>query len=181
MLLTVRDGRVTEAPSGRLLYFPQRLEGRRPKDARLTAAEALEFRSRDPASAATAFRQVARSGEPTVRAAALLGLARCLRKTGREEQALAAYDELAGFGTLLVEDAPAELLARHARCALLAERKDPGLARHATALYGELLKPRWTLDRASFEYYSGEARGWLSPSSAASPSLEIAGPGGRSG
>ena len=169
VLLTIRDDAVMDSPTGRLLYFPRPLEGKRPRDARLAVAEALEFRKGDAASAAAAFRQLTRSSQPAVQAAALLGLARCLRKTGQDQEALATYDALVRLGTFLVEDAPAELLGRHARCALLADRKDPDLERHAAELYGDLLKRRWILDRASFAFYSGEARGWLPPASAPPP------------
>jgi signal transduction histidine kinase len=169
VLLTVGDGAMTDSPPGRLLYVPRIPESRRPRDGGLSAAEELEFREQAPASAAAAFRRLARSVDPAVRAAALLGLARCLRKIGRDEEALAAYDELARLGTFLVEDVPAELLARHAQCALLAERKDPDLERHAAELHRDLLRPRWELDRASFEFYSQEARSWLPPSTALTP------------
>ncbi len=168
VLLVARDEGISERPSGRLLYFPRVPAGRRPLDARLAGAEALEFRNQNPAASADAFRAVAHDEDPAVRAAALLGLARCLRKIGRDQEALAAYDDLARLGTFLVEDAPAELVARHARCALLAERNAPGLAAEATALFADLAGRRWILDRASYTFYSGEARAWL-PLPQASP------------
>jgi signal transduction histidine kinase len=168
VLLVVRDEGVGERPPRRLLFFPRVPAGRRPQDARLAAAETQEFRNQNPTAAADAFRAVARSADQAVRAAALLGLARCLRKTGRDQEALAAYDDLARLGAFLVEDAPAELVARHARCALLAERKAPELAAQATALHADLLGRRWILDRASYTFYSGDARTWL-PSTPAAP------------
>jgi signal transduction histidine kinase len=169
VLLVIRDEGVGERPPGRLLFFPRVPAGRDPRDTRLAAAETLEFRSQNPASAADAFRAVARDGDPAVRAAALLGLARCLRKAGRDREALEAYDDLARLGTFLVEDAPAELVARHARCALLAERKTPELAARATALHADLLGRRWILDRASYTFYTGEALEWMASRPARSP------------
>ena len=162
VLLVVREEDIGERPPGRLLYFPRVALGARPQDARLTAAEALEFRDQNPTAAAAAFRRAAAAADPAVRAAALLGLARCLRKAGRDQDALAAYDELARLGALVVEGAPAELVARHARCALHAERKAPALAAEASALHADLLARRWILDRASYAFYSAEARAWLS-------------------
>jgi signal transduction histidine kinase len=168
VLLLIRDGEILERPSGRLLYFPRIPEGRRPRDGRLTAAETLEFRSQNPAAAAEAFRTAGGSADPAVRAAALLGLARCLRKVGREQDALAAYDDLAQLGAFLVEDAPAELVARHARCALLSERQMPSLEKEAASLCADLASRRWILDRASYSFYSGEACGWV-PAAGAEP------------
>jgi signal transduction histidine kinase len=173
VLLVTRSDEIVERPSGRLLYFPRIPKASRPRDARLTAAETLEYRSQNPASAAEAFRAVARDQDPAVRAAALLGLARCLRKIGRDQEALVAYDDLARLGAFLVEDAPAELVARHARCALLAERKTPGLAQEATVLLADLAGRRWILDRASHAFYSGEASAWLPSPSATSPASVI--------
>jgi len=170
VLLTIRDGTVADLPPGRILYYPRVPESKPPRDSRIAAAEGLEFRDQDLTEAAAAFRRLARSPDPAVQAAALLGLARCLRKIGRDEAALAAYDELARLGTFLVEGAPAELIARHTRCALLADRKDPDLERNATELHRDLLRPRWRLDRASFEFYSRETRAWLPASPALTPS-----------
>ncbi len=181
VLLVARDEGISEMPPGRLLYFPRVPTGRRPQDARLAAAETLEFRGANPASAAEAFGAVARDEDPAVRAAALLGLARCLRKTGRDQDALAAYDDLARLGTFLVEDAPAELVGRHARCALLAERKAPELPAQATAVYADLLRRRWILDRASYTFYTREARAWLAspPETPPGPVTALADAGGE--
>lgn len=170
VLLTIRDGKITDHPFGRILYYPYISKGKLPPHGALDAAEALEFRSQDFGGAADAFRRLSHSSDPVVRAASLLGLARCLRKSGRSQEALAAYDELARLRSLAVEDSPAELVARHARCALLAELKDSGLNQNATELYRDLQHRRWILDRASYEFYSGEARAWLPPDAAIAPS-----------
>jgi len=138
LLLTIRDGTIIDAPPGRVLYYPHLPTTARVRDSSLAAAEVLEFRNQNPGAAADAFRQLARSGDPAVRAAALLGLARCLRKIGRGKEALAAYDDLARLGTLRVEDTPVELVARHARRALLADMKAPALSEHAATLYSDL-------------------------------------------
>ena len=166
LLVTIRDATITLSPPGRALYYPRVPEGRRARDAGLAAADALEFRSQDLASARDAFRRLARSGDPAVKAAALLGLARCLRKSGQNPEALAVYDDLARLGTFLVEGVPADLVARHARCALLAHMNAPELTPQAAALYGDLQQRRWILDRASYAFYSGEVRAWLPPAAA---------------
>jgi hypothetical protein len=46
--------------------------------------------------------------------------------------------------------------------------KAPELPSQARDLYQDLLRPRWVLDQATFEYYTGEARAWL-PADAAPP------------
>jgi signal transduction histidine kinase len=166
LLVTIRDGTITLSPPGRALYYPRVPEGRRARDAGLASAEALEFREQNSRSAADVFRRLARSGDPAVKAAALLGLARCLRKSGQDQDALAAYDDLARLGTFLVEGVPADLVARHARCALLAHMNAPELTPQAAALYGDLQQRRWILDRASYAFYSGEVRAWLPPAAA---------------
>ena len=58
----------------------------------------MEFQRNNPAKAAEVFRALARSPDPGVRAGALLRLGRNLRKTGRNEEALEAYNELAQLG-----------------------------------------------------------------------------------
>jgi signal transduction histidine kinase len=173
VLLLVGDDRVADRPSGRLLYYP-RTPGTPParnaaQDVALDAATVLEVRAQNPTAAAEAFRRIANSGMPAVQAPALLGLARCLRQTGRPQEALLAYDRLAQFGTLDVEGAPAALVARRARCAVLAALKAPELQSAARDLYQDLLRRRWILDRATFEYYASEARAWLPADAAPQP------------
>lgn len=183
VLLTVADGGVAERPAGRLLYFPsetvrqtQRTDilaagagGDAQRTAAIEAAAALEFQAQNPEAAAGAFRHAADAGSPSVQAQALLGLARCLRKLNRPQDALGVYDRLAQLGPTSVEGVPADLVARHARCALQAALKATELSADARDLLLDLQRPRWVLDRASFEFYSGEARGWLPADAVPSP------------
>ena len=153
---------VVDAAAGRLLYLPFVPPGAQPRPGWLDAAEALEWRARDNAGAAKAYRALAdRATTPADRAAALLGLGRCLRRIGQAREALAVYGELAKLGALRLDGVPADLVARHAECATLAETRSPELAARATTELDDLLHPRWVLDRAWFELYSGEARAWL--------------------
>ncbi len=146
-------------PRGRLLYYPFLPSAPEPPAETFAQAEALEFRSRNPAAAATAYRKLTGSSEPAVRAAALLGVARNLRKARRFEEALAAYGDLARLGATPVSGLPADLLARHERCALLAEAdRLPDSRREAEALYSEVQGGRWRLRRAAYRYYAQEAR-----------------------
>jgi signal transduction histidine kinase len=146
-------------PPGRLLYYPFLPSAPEPPAETFAQAEALEFRSRDPAGAAAAYRKLARSPEPAVRAAAALGAARSLRKAHRLEQALAAYGDLARLGATPVSGLPADLLARHERCALLDElNRLPDSRREAESLYSDLQAGRWRLRRAAYRFYAQEAR-----------------------
>ncbi len=150
-------------PPGRLLYYPFVPSTPEPPAGTFAQAEALEFRSRDPVGAAAAYHQRARSPEPAVRAAAALGAARSLRKAHRLEQALAAYDDLARLGATPVSGLPADLLARHERCALLDElNRLPDSRREAESLYSDLQAGHWRLRRAAYRFYAQEARRRLS-------------------
>jgi signal transduction histidine kinase len=146
-------------PRGRLLYYPFLPSAPEPPAETFAQAEALEFRQRDPAGAAAAYRKLAGSPDPAVRAAALLGVARNLRKSRRLEEALAAYQDLARLGAVPVSGLPADLLARHEGCALLAEvDRLPDSRREAEALYSDLQGGRWRLRRAAYRFYAQEAR-----------------------
>ena len=157
-------------PPGRLLYYPFLPSTPEPPPETFAQAAALEFRRRDPAGAAAAYRKLAGSPEPAVRAAALLGVARSLRKAGRLEEALAAYDDLARLSATPVSGLPADLLARQERCALLAElNRLPDSRREAESLYLDLQSGRWRLKRAAYRFYAQEARLRLASNGNANP------------
>ncbi len=159
-LIVVLSSRgVDSHPAGRLLYHPFLPSTPEPAAETFAQAAALEFRSKDPAGAAAAYRELSRSQDTAVRAAALLGLARNLRKAGRIEEALAAYEDLARLGAVPVGGLPADLLARHERCALLAEvGRLPDSRREGESLYSDLQTGRWRLRRAAYRFYTQEAR-----------------------
>ncbi|MBP1598023.1 MAG: integral rane sensor signal transduction histidine kinase [Acidobacteria bacterium] len=166
ILVTIGDAELTAYPAGRLLYYPSAPEGGRLSDGALVVAESLEFQKQDYPGAAAAYRRFAQSADPALQAAALLGLARCLRQNGQPQAALEAYDDLERLGAFVVEFSPAELTARHARCALLAELKAPELQQRALALFNDLRQGRWRLDRSSYELYTEQVRAWLPPEAA---------------
>jgi signal transduction histidine kinase len=148
-------------PSGRLLYYPTVSPAPAP-DARVYApGEVLEFRRGDLAGAARAYRRIAQSGDFAVRAGALLRLARAVRKAGRFGAALDAYHALAALGSTPAGGVPAELVARHARLAILdtLSRSDE-LRGEAAALHADLAAGRWRLTRAQFEFHLGEVCRW---------------------
>jgi hypothetical protein len=166
-IVTVTRDAVTQRPAGRLVYLPFVPQGDRARPGPLETAEAMEWRARDYSGAARAYRQLAdRSASLADRAAALLGLARSLRKGGSAREALAVYDELAQLGALRIDGVPADLIARHARCATLAELRSPELGAQASAVFAGLRQRRWTLDRAWYELYTSETLAWLPPGAA---------------
>jgi len=161
VIVVLRPGAVDAYPPGRLLYYPL-VAGPGPASTSVfAAAEALEFQQKDAAGAAAAFRELARSKDPAIRSEALLGLARNLRKAGQLQAALQAYRELADLDTAVAAGLPAALVARHARCALLEELKQPGgPGGEAEALLRDLDAARWRLTRPAYLFYSQEARRW---------------------
>jgi signal transduction histidine kinase len=170
LIVVARPEGIEGFPPGRLLYYPFLPNGPEPPAETFAQAAALEFRSRDPAGAAAAYRKLAGSPEPAVRAAALLGVARSLRKARRIEEALAAYSDLARLGATPVSGLPADLLARQERCALLAElNRLPDSRREAESLYLDLQGGRWRLRRAAYRFYAQETRLRLASNGNANP------------
>ena len=106
-------------PTGRLLYYPVVPPGREPDATVFARGESYEFRDRNFAAAARVYRRLASSADSSVRAAALLRLARTERKAGDSEAALQAFEDLATLGSTPVGSLPAELVARGARLDVL--------------------------------------------------------------
>jgi signal transduction histidine kinase len=164
LTVVMSPGGIDGYPAGRLLYYPFLPSAPDPPSETFAQAAALEFRRKDPAGAAAAYRKLTGSPEPAVRAAALLGVARNLRKARDVTGALAVYGDLARLGATPVSGLPADLLARQERCALLAEvNRLPDSRREAEALYSDLQGGRWRLRRAAYRFYAQEARLRLAP------------------
>ena len=162
ILIVVRAQKFDLYGNRPLLFYPVLDTTREVSSDTLHKAELIEFQKNDPLTAATMFREVARTPDPALRAAALVRLGRSLRKAGRISEALDAYSELAVLGSTPVSGLPAELLAREARCSAFeaAGRRDE-LRREAAALLGDLENGRWRLTRSAYEFRADEARRWL--------------------
>ncbi len=142
----------------RLPYYPQLPPEFELPAAVFAAAEAQEFRDQNLPKAAASYRALASSPDRAVRAAALMRLARCLRKQQQLRQALAVYDELATMGETVVAGSPSELVARRERIVLLNTRGDKDAARHEAALLGSALSAgRFRIDRSTFDFYRESA------------------------
>jgi len=162
MVLQVTKRTVNAFPPGCLLYYPVIPDGEEPPAATFVAGETLEYQRNDPAKAAEVFRGLARSPDPGVHAGALLRLGRNLRKTGRHEEALQAYGELAQLGRTTVLGLPAELMAREARGTVLeAIGKREELRKEASLMHSALWGGRWSLLRPAWEFHVEEAQRWL--------------------
>ena len=162
VVVTVRGATLERRGATPLLFYPT-LEAFRPVASEaMRQAEAAEFRGQDPLAAAALFRHAARSSTGAIRAAALVGLGRNLRKIGRTREALAAFEELASLGSTVVAGLPAELVAREAACSALEESgQREALRREADALLRDLESGRWQLTRSAYEFRRLEAARWL--------------------
>ncbi|MDX1384314.1 MAG: hypothetical protein R3190_11755, partial [Thermoanaerobaculia bacterium] len=162
LILLQRDGGWEAHPAPRLLYSPFPATTGGAAEAVFLAAEKLEFQSAREAAAA-AYRRLARSADPEVRAGALLRLARVLGRSD-VDAALATYVELEELGATPVEGLPAALLGRANRCRLLA---DLGRRDDVAALAGELLADlrtaRWRLPASAYAFHTRQAVAWLPP------------------
>ncbi len=152
---------VNTYPPGRLLFYSAVTGGEEPPAATFAEGENLEYQRNDSAKAIEVFRALARSANPGVRAGALLRLGRNLRKTGRPQEALQAYSELAQLGPTRVLGLPAELVAREARASVLETlgRREE-LRKEASLMYSGLQSGRWSLLRSAWEFHAEEARRW---------------------
>jgi signal transduction histidine kinase len=160
-------------PRNRLLYYPIAPDNREAPARLFAAAEDLEFRRADYRGAAAALGSLARSPDPATRAGALVRLARNLRKIGQIAAALDAYERAAGVHEGAVSGVPAGLLARWARCDLLAqENRNAELHNEAAALATDLLHGRWRISRAAYEFHMEEVQRWLGDVPGTKPSAQ---------
>jgi signal transduction histidine kinase len=151
-LLIGTDG-VVQQQGARLPYYPH-LPPAAAVSSLFAAAEAQEFRDRNLTAAITSYRGLAASKDQSVRAEALMRLARCLRQQRQTHEALAVYDALTGFGDAPVAGSPAELVARRERIALLNAIGDKETAaRERSLLASALLDGRFRIDRPTFDFF----------------------------
>ncbi len=152
-LLIATDG-VVQQQGTPLPYYPRVPSAISASSSLFAAAERQEFREQNLSAAIAAYRGLAASNDPTTRAAALMRLARCLRKQERMSDALAAYANLAALRDVPVAGSPAALVARRERIALFNATGDAHAAAHErTLLTSALLDGRFRIDRPTFDYF----------------------------
>jgi signal transduction histidine kinase len=158
IVLVGAGDRVDAFPRGRLLYAPTLPALADPAQSLFARGDSLEFRAGDPVAAAAVYRELSRSRDAAVRAAALVRLGRAARKSNELRLASSAYDELARLDGATVNGVAAPIVARAARLALWKESGDSiVMRREAFALHDALHQARWRLSRSAFEFYDSEA------------------------
>lgn len=152
-LLIATDG-VVQQQGAPLPYYPRVASASSTSSPLFAVAERQEFREQNLFAAIAAYRALAVSNDESIRAEALMRLARCFRKQERMSDALAAYANLAALGDVSVADSPAELVARRERIALFNATGDHNAAAHErTLLTSALLDGRFRIDRPTFDYF----------------------------
>lgn len=123
-------------------------------------AERSEYQGSAPRALA-AYERLARSSQLSIQAGALLRLARIHRRQREWVAALDAYRRLAAIDDVAIEGAPADLIARRAICAVLAEadRQAEKIA-EARSLETDFLSGRWRLDYATWELVANDIERW---------------------
>lgn len=165
VLLVVQATGVETYPAGRLLYHPTLPPADDPAAGLFADAEALEFQQPDSTRAIAALIPLTASVNPTVRAHALLRLARNLRKAGRRQDAITTYAELKQIVEARINGIPADLVARGALCDLReADGHREDLLREARTLQTDLNAGRWRLLRPVYDAYLAGTTRVLGPS-----------------
>ena len=153
---------ITASPAGRLLWLPAPPADPAADSDLFAEAERWEYQG-EPARALGAYLGLVRSRDRTVKAGALLRVARVHRRERRWDAALNAYRALAEIHNVSISSMPGDLLARRAVCAVLAESGRIELLRgEATTLEQEVLAGGFLLDRAAWDLTVRDLERWLS-------------------
>ncbi len=147
-LFILTGNSLTALPPAKLFYMPFLPTDPEAPESVFADAEALEFLQGQPIAAITAYRAMAQSPSPAIRAGALMRLGRVLRKLGRESESRTAYTQLSAISGVRVAGAPAQLVAQAALC----EITGAGVPQLRT----DLSRGRWPLTRGQFEFYWSE-------------------------
>jgi signal transduction histidine kinase len=171
-LLVFHENYVETVPPTPLLFHPNYLAEATDSSV-FDEGDRAEFAG-DLTAADAVFRAKAVEGDSSVRAAALVRLARILRRRRQYDAALHTYDALALVPNALFEGVPVELVARHARCLLFQEQHDrTRLLGEAEALRAGLAAGRWRIDFGTYDQYRGEVIEWTGHDVVPSPSTQL--------
>ena len=158
VLVVVFDARRARAfPRNRLLYYPALPVADEPYLYSGIPNRAHAIAASDPQSAVEIFELfVAEAADVHLRAEALIGLGNVQRDLGRVDAALATYGEVSDPDAV-VDGRPAELLARFARCKLLAATGRTSAFRDELgSLSRDIHSGRWQMTRAVYQDWAGE-------------------------
>ena len=155
VFLLISPAGVVQLQGTSLPYYPRVPHASGAVSPLFAAAEAEEFRAQNLPAAIEAYRGLASFPDKSVRAEALMRLARCLRKQQHPREALIVYGRLLSLGDVTVAGSPAELVARRERTALLTAMGDAAAAmRERALLAAALTEGRFRIDRATFDYFN---------------------------
>ena len=156
VVVTIRDGRSSLHPDGRLPYVPEMLEAEIPVSV-FEAAERLENAEGQPAAAAAHYRQLVTHRQPEIRVGALARLGRALRKAREFDEAAAAYDRLVALGDVRADGLPAALYGLDGQRLVHRARGDSSAERQvAERIVNGLDKGEWAVTRGMAEFYRDE-------------------------
>ena len=132
-----------------------------------------EYQRRDPSLSAELASELTGSADPAIRATALIRLARALRARGQHDAALPPYEQAAKTHDAAIEGVPADLFARWAACALLADlKRDAELQIQSQALNDDLVSGRWTLAQPVYEMHLADSVAWTRSVPAVKPTSD---------
>jgi signal transduction histidine kinase len=150
---------VVAIPEHRLAFYPLVPASRQGPAALFAAADKLELQDKDFASALAALRPQLQSNDLSIRAAALMRVARIDRKQNLRAEALSAYRDMLDLKGAPIEGVPAELIALQQSMSLLPQ--SPDARSQATELLRALDARRYTITRGVYEFYRREAQAVL--------------------
>jgi len=155
--------RIESYPAGSIPFYPAAQQLREVSAEPFQQLETYEFRNPiDLEKALDISSQLAGSRDEAMRAGALLREARILRKMGRTNDALQAFEKLSRIESVSINGEPAELVARRGRCGMFeAESRVEDLRREATLLEGDLHAGKWQLDKETFQHVEERIHAWL--------------------
>jgi signal transduction histidine kinase len=149
--LRVSANRIAQQPPNRLLYVPRvdRVE----TDARLTRADVLEFSSGDTDAARQVVRPLLSAPDSSVRAGALLRLARMDRKAGDLAGARVHYEALTRLSNTHVEGVPAVWMGWYGLCSLPGSNAGSRPDGCASSLAVSMRSGQETADADTYAFY----------------------------
>ena len=149
-------------PARGLVYTPIVPELPEATDALFTIADNKEFKDADYAAAIAELRGASTSGDPGIRASALVRIARIYRKIGRSEDSIRAGRRLSDLGPVRVAGLPAAIAGAMASLYAIEEGNDPVSVQDAArALNRQLNSGEWILSQAAYEASMREMQRWL--------------------
>jgi signal transduction histidine kinase len=157
--LEFREDSLRVWPEGRLPYYPAVPNVAEAPQGLFTSADDLEFKKHDYAGAIGVLQKQAAAANASVRAAALVRIARNYLKSGQPQDALRLYSQLESLKATAVGGMPAALAARLGALSVFDQQnREPERASTARALYVALASGRWPISTATYDYLAEEAR-----------------------